>query len=217
MTPNERKELYRRLLRVVSSAVRKVAGRRSAEAELEDLIGEVWLHLVEKRVLEKVDLARGSVEQLVYIAARNRTISLLRARRRVGWHEALKEDGTFTLDIPAPGPEAVWVALAHRDLQRALTHFTEDDQEALFFSLAYDLTAAEILEVRGETVSEAKIGAMQKRLQRLREKLGDRLAEAVSTPKAPERSTEESRPHSLIADGKATTKGLDPDAKEKKR
>jgi RNA polymerase sigma factor (sigma-70 family) len=254
MTPSQREALYRRLLPIVSSAVRKAARRRSSEAELEDLIGEVWLHLVEKRVLEKHDPARGSVEQLFYVAARNEAISRLRSRRRVGWHVELKEDGVFMLDMPASGSEAESIVFAHRDVWRALAHFTEDDEEVLYLSLAYELTAAEILEVRREAVTEAKIGAMQKRLQRLKQRLGFslahelvaaeirqatlteaeigamrerlqrltqrlgcRLVEVVSTPRAPERSSEESRPHTPVAEGKATPEGLDPDAKEKKR
>lgn len=217
MTGSERRELYRRLLRVVSAAVASAARRSSAAADVDDLIGEVWLHLVEKKVLERVDPARGSVEQLVYIAARNRTISVLRARRRVGWHEVLKDDAAFTLDIPAPGPHAVWVALAHRDLARALEHFTEEDREVLFLSLAYDLTAAEIAEVRGEAVNEAKIAATQKRLQRLKEKLNDRLNEIVSTPRAKERSPEVSGPAALIAEESPAAEAKNPNAKEGKR
>lgn len=182
MTDGERRELYRRLLRVVNAAVNRTAALARAQADADDLVNEVWVHLLETRILDKVDPARGSAEQLVYVAACRHTLSLLRKRKRLAWRFIPADEGAIQLEMPAPGPEPVWLRLAHRDLIRALEHFNEDDRELLLLSLLYDLTAAEILAVREEPTDGARVGAMQKRLQRLKDKLGERLAEVVSTP-----------------------------------
>jgi DNA-directed RNA polymerase specialized sigma24 family protein len=184
MVQDERNERYRRLLQVVSAAVRITVARGRARADLDDLEGEVWLHLVEKGVLDRVDPERGTAPQLVFIAARNLTISRLRRQQRLSWQFVLAGDGALTFEVPTPGPEPVSVALARRDLLRILEGFEKDEREALLLSILHDLTAAEILEVRGQATDEGAVAAMQKALQRLKHKLGDRLSEVMSPPPA---------------------------------
>ncbi|MFT3766687.1 MAG: hypothetical protein QM820_14405 [Minicystis sp.] len=151
-------------------------------------MNDVWVHLLEKRVIDRIDPARGSAEQLVYVAARNHTISLLRRQKRLAWQIVVPpDDGAIELDAPTQGPEPVWLLLAHRDLRRGLERFAEDEREMLLLSLLYDLTAAEILAVREEPADSASVGAMQKRLQRLKDRLGEVVAEVVSTPQGPAR------------------------------
>jgi DNA-directed RNA polymerase specialized sigma24 family protein len=192
MGRDERNERYRRLLRVVNAAVRLTVARGRARADLDDFVGEVWLHLVEKGVLDQVDPARGTVEQLVFVAAKNCTLSRLRKEQRLSWQFVLAGDGALTLDMPAPGPEPASVALAHRDLLRALQSFKEDEREELLLSILHDLTAAEILELRGHGTDERAVEAMKKRLQRLKIKLGEHLSAAVvSTPPARDRRVNE--------------------------
>lgn len=185
----DRRDLYRRLLRVVHASVRVTASRSRAQALVDDLVNDVWVHLLENRVIDRIDPARGSAEQLVYVAARNHTVSLLRKHKRLAWQVVIpRDDGALALDVPAGGTDRVGLLLAHRDLTRALESFHEDEREMLLLSLLYDLTAAEILAVREEPVDGASIGAMQKRLQRLKDRLGDIVAGAVSTPGPPGRS-----------------------------
>ncbi|APR83114.1 Hypothetical protein A7982_08463 [Minicystis rosea] len=188
MNQDQRKELYRRLLRVVNGAVRTTAARSRSPANLDDLVNDVWVHLLEKRVLDRIDPTRGSAEQLVYVAARNHTISLLRKQKRLAFQIVVpQDDAALELEVPSQGPSPVMLLLAHRDLRRGLERFQEDEREMLLLSLLYDLTAAEILAVREEPADSASVGAMQKRLQRLKDRLGEIVAEVVSTPGAPAR------------------------------
>ena len=185
MGQDERNERYRRLLRVVNAAVRITVARSRARADIDDLVGEVWLHLVEKGVLDQVDPARGTAEQLVFVAAKNCTLSRLRKEQRLSWQFVLAGDGALAFAVPAPGPEPASVALAHRDLLRGLESFKPEEREELLLSLLHDLTAAEILELRGQAAEERAVEAMKKKLQRLKIKLGEHLsAVSVSTPPA---------------------------------
>ncbi|MFT3770448.1 MAG: hypothetical protein QM820_33895 [Minicystis sp.] len=188
MGQDERNERYRRLLRVVIAAVRITVGRGRAQADLDDLVGEVWLHLVEKGVLDQVNPERGTVEHLVFVAAKNCTLSRLRKQQRLSWQFVLTGDEALTLDVPVSGPEPTSVALAHRDLLRALQSFKQDESEELLLSIVHDLTAAEILELRGHPTDERAVEAMKKRLQRLKIRLGSHLSTmACPPPHAPER------------------------------
>jgi DNA-directed RNA polymerase specialized sigma24 family protein len=185
MVQDERNERYRRLLRVVNAAVRITLARGRTRADIDDFLGDVWLHLVEKGVLDQVDPARGTAEQLVFVAAKNCTLSRLRKEQRLSWQFVLAGDGALTLDVPASGPEPGLVALAHRDLLRALQSFKQEEGEELLLSLLHDLTAAEILELRGLASEEKAVEAMKKKLQRLKIKLGEQLESGgVSTPPA---------------------------------
>ncbi len=185
MGQDERNERYRRLLRVVNAAVRITLARGRTRADIDDFLGDVWLHLVEKGVLDQVDPARGTAEQLVFVAAKNCTLSRLRKEQRLSWQFVLAGDGALTLDVPASGPEPGLVALAHRDLLRALQSFKHEEGEELLLSLLHDLTAAEILELRGLAAEERAVEAMKKKLQRLKIKLGEHLESGgVSTPPA---------------------------------
>ncbi len=127
MGQDERNERYRRLLRVVNAAVRITLARGRTQADIDDFLGDVWLHLVEKGVLDQVDPARGTAEQLVFVAAKNCTLSRLRKEQRLSWQFVLAGDGALTLDVPASGPEPGLVALAHRDLLRALQSFKQEE------------------------------------------------------------------------------------------
>ncbi len=194
MPLDQRRELYARLTRVVVQAVRSVVARGRSTADIEDLVGEVWLHLVERRVLEKVNPARGAAESLVYVAARNHTISLLRKRRLLPWQIVALDDGSLRLELPSEGPDPVALLLAHRELLRLLGTFSESEREILLLSLLHDLTAAEILAVCGQPDGDAAVAAMQKRVQRLKKTLGGLLEDAVSTPEVAVRRTDEGTP-----------------------
>ena len=194
MSQGNKQERYLRLVRVVAKAVRDAVKRSRSVVDVEDLIGEVWLHILERRVLEKVNPERGSEEALVYVAARNRALSLLRKRRLLPWQIVPADDETLKLEVAGQGPDPVEVCLAHRDLLRVLGVFSEDDRELILLSLLHDLTAAEILEVRGEPADGKAIESMQKRLQRLKKRLGELLDEAVSTPVASERKVKKGAP-----------------------
>lgn len=195
MSHQHRQELYVRLIRVVAQAVRRSVARGRAAVDIEDLIGEVWLHLVERRVIESVNPARGTVEALVYVAARNHTLSLLRKRQLLPWQIVPVDDESLRLEVPWDGPEPVAFHLVtHRDILRLLGSFSESDREILLLSLLHDLTAAEILAVLGEPDDERTRAAMQKRLQRAKKALGELVEGVVSTPGAAVRSTDKGTP-----------------------
>lgn len=178
----------------MQKAVQNTVARGRSTADIEDLVSEVWLHLIERRVLDKADPSRGTVESLVYVAARNYTLSLLRKRRLLPTKLVSVDDQAEVLHVPGEGADPVELRLAHRDLTRVLEQFNDDDRELLALSLLHDLTAAEIVEVRGETVTEKAIEAMRKRLQRVKEDLGAALEELVSTPSPAARMSRKGAP-----------------------
>lgn len=184
MSHQHQRKVHARLTRVVAQAVRRVGVRGRATAEdIEDMIGEVWLHLVEQRVLERVNPTKGTAEALVYVVAQNHTLSLLRKRRLLPWQIVPLDDESLRIELPSQGPDPAALRLAHRDLLRLLGAFSESDREILLLSLLHDLTAAEILAVRGEAANSATIGAMQKRLQRQKKILGELIEGVVSAPR----------------------------------
>ena len=189
MSEREEREKYARLWLVVRHAVRRTAARCRAAADVDDLIGEVWLHLIENRVIEGADPARGKLESLLYVAARNRTLSLLRKKQPLPWQLVPADDEHIELRLD--GPDPVLLRLAHRDLLRVSSRLSAPDHEVIFLSLLHDLTAAEILGVLGEEVTEKAINTMQRRLQRLKDRLGELLEEATSTPGSGGRNEEE--------------------------
>ncbi|MGH7646034.1 MAG: sigma-70 family RNA polymerase sigma factor [Gemmatimonadales bacterium] len=163
-------ELYDRLAPwVLGLAGRILQDDDEAEEVLSDVFAQVWGHV------DQHDPRRGPLVPWVLQITRNRSVDLLRRRRR-WWHKAERWERARTAEddgvAPEPAPHEASVPgwPVHREVHAALAALPEEQRRVVVLAYFEGLTHSEIARATGQPLGTVKT--------RLRLAQG-RLAEAL--------------------------------------